>query len=587
MSSLLQQIKSLDINKQNTLTPGDNISIVDNVISSTASGSGTTNPVVSFKARGVSSATSGIAPYNTIIFNYGSGYDATTFKFTVPYEGVYLFYYTYGTAVDGDTVIMNLKRTRNSVTTVEKNTFLDNVIADTDHTETFTMFCEVGDEVFVESQSTRFILSFNKSWFGGFLTGDTSSGITQAQLDVKQDTLTAGDNITITGDVISSTGGITQAQLDTKQDTLTAGDNITITGDVISSTGGITQAQLDTKQDVLTAGDNITITGNVISSSGGITQAQLDAKQDLIISTTDISLNSLTSRTGTFTDTVNITNTPLLITDEAVNITSQLITKGETFDTIILRRISGDTTMNIREIQLWINDINVLPTNTNPSQNQDNLSLGDKVEFFIQNANGSFSTRNALQSYIASNSVNNIIGDNLDTHSESSDNASLYIPLTSTFNIADNQSFVLYNRTFSSFGNRSIGLQFQIYNRVDDPTFSNPLVITNTITEGQAVYRFDFPAISTYTGFDSIDSTDFITSTALISTDLTFGTGQEPEIAVALKIVDGRLETNQEISTKNVIVADTTPTLDNELTSKAYVDALIANLQAQIDAMTP
>ena len=556
MSSLLQQIKSLDINKQNTLTPGDNISIVDNVISSTASGSGTTNPVVSFKARGVSSATSGIAPYNTIIFNYGSGYDATTFKFTVPYEGVYLFYYTYGTAVDGDTVIMNLKRTRNSVTTVEKNTFLDNVIADTDHTETFTMFCEVGDEVFVESQSTRFKLSFNKSWFGGFLTGDTSSGITQAQLDVKQDVLTAGDNITITGNVISSSGGITQAQLDVKQDTLSAGDNITITGDVISSTGGITQAQLD-------------------------------AKQDLIISTTDISLNSLTSRTGTFTDTVNITNTPLLITDEAVNITSQLITKGETFDTIILRRISGDTTMNIREIQLWINDINVLPTNTNPSQNQDNLSLGDKVEFFIQNANGSFSTRNALQSYIASNSVNNIIGDNLDTHSESSDNASLYIPLTSTFNIADIQSFVLYNRTFSSFGNRSIGLQFQIYNRVDDPTFSNPLVITNTITEGQAVYRFDFPAISTYTGFDSIDSTDFITSTALISTDLTFGTGQEPEIAVALKIVDGRLETNQEISTKNVIVADTTPTLDNELTSKAYVDALIANLQAQIDAMTP
>ena len=165
MSSLLQQIKSLDINKQNTLTPGDNISIVDNVISSTASGSGTTNPVVSFKARGVSSATSGIAPYNTIIFNYGSGYDATTFKFTVPYEGVYLFYYTYGTAVDGDTVIMNLKRTRNSVTTVEKNTFLDNVIADTDHTETFTMFCEVGDEVFVESQSTRFKLSFNKTFF--------------------------------------------------------------------------------------------------------------------------------------------------------------------------------------------------------------------------------------------------------------------------------------------------------------------------------------------------------------------------------------------------------------------------------------
>ena len=31
----------------------------------------------------------------------------------------------------------------------------------------------------------------------------------------------------------------------------------------------ISQAQLDTKQDVLIAGDNITITDNIISSTGG------------------------------------------------------------------------------------------------------------------------------------------------------------------------------------------------------------------------------------------------------------------------------------------------------------------------------
>ena len=359
-------------------------------------------------------------------------------------------------------------------------------------------------------------------------------------------------------------------------------NDLNVRVDTVSTSGGdgttdttALQAQIDTntadisgiqinKQDTLTAGDNITIVDNVISSSGGGTATIQD--------------------NATFTS-VNITNTPIETTDQAVNITSQLIVKGETFDTIILRRISGDNTINLREIQLWINDINVLPTNTNSSQNQDNLSLGDKVEFFIQNTNGSYSTRNGLQSYFASNSVNNIIGDNLDTHSESSDNASLYIPLTSTFNIADIQTLILYNRTFSSFGNRSIGLQFQIYNRVDDPTFSNPLVITNTITQGQAVYRFDFPAISTYSNFVSSDSTQFITSTALISTDITFGDGQGT-VAIGLKIVDGRLETNQEISTKNVVVTDTTPTIDNELTSKLYVDTLIANLQAQINAMT-
>ena len=71
----------------------------------------------------------------------------------------------------------------------------------------------------------------------------------------------------------------------------------------------------------------------------------------------------------------------------------------------------------------------------------------------------------------------------------------------------------------------------------------------------------------------------------MISTDITFEEGSGPEYGVAIKIVDGRIETNQEISSKNVVVADTTPTLDNELTSKSYVDALIANLQAQIDAM--
>ena len=255
-----------------------------------------------------------------------------------------------------------------------------------------------------------------------------------------------------------------------------------------------------------------------------------------------------------------------------------------TFDTILLRRISGDTTINVRETQLWINDINVFINNTQPSQNQGGLPLGNKVEFVSQ-TNGTFTTNQALQTYFASNAVNDIIGDNFDTHSVGGDNASLYIPLTSTFNLADIQTFVIYNRTFTYTGNRTIGLQLQVHNRQDDPSLDNPLAISNTISESQPVYRFDFPAISTYSGFVSSDSTQFITSTALISTDITFSEESAPEIAVALKIVDGRLETNQEISTKNVVVIDTTPIQNNELTSKLYVDTLIAHLQAQIDSM--
>ena len=136
---------------------------------------------------------------------------------------------------------------------------------------------------------------------------------TKADLDGKQDKLTAGTNITIENNVISAAGGgsdevwigseeptgdqtvwidptgsetaglVTQAELANKQDKLTAGTNITIdSNNVISATqptktseltndsGFITNEYHDaTKQDKLTAGTNITIdSNNVISATG-------------------------------------------------------------------------------------------------------------------------------------------------------------------------------------------------------------------------------------------------------------------------------------------------------------------------------
>ena len=136
---------------------------------------------------------------------------------------------------------------------------------------------------------------------------------TKADLDGKQDKLTAGTNITIENNVISAAGGgsdevwigseeptgdktvwidptgsetaglVTQAELANKQDKLTAGTNITIdSNNVISATqptktseltndsGFITNEYHDaTKQNVLVAGDNITIAndGKTISAS--------------------------------------------------------------------------------------------------------------------------------------------------------------------------------------------------------------------------------------------------------------------------------------------------------------------------------
>ena len=115
----------------------------------------------------------------------------------------------------------------------------------------------------------------------------------------------AGNNITIDGNTISSSGGgdgINQADLDTKQDVINDGDLS------FAKTSGLQAAinsqaklasiiyvdtQLNKKQNTLIAGTNITISGNNISSTGStITQAQLDTKQNTLTSSTNI----LTSR---------------------------------------------------------------------------------------------------------------------------------------------------------------------------------------------------------------------------------------------------------------------------------------------------
>jgi hypothetical protein len=102
---------------------------------------------------------------------------------------------------------------------------------------------------------------------------------------------------------ISEVSGL-QNELDTKQNTLSAGHNISIVNNVISSSGGTTdttalQTQIDTntndisniqtnKQNTLIAGDNITIVGDTISASGGGSGTTID-------STTDLNCNTITT----------------------------------------------------------------------------------------------------------------------------------------------------------------------------------------------------------------------------------------------------------------------------------------------------
>lgn len=124
----------------------------------------------------------------------------------------------------------------------------------------------------------------------------TAAAVYAALQEIEVPTYSAGSNITITDNVISSnqindlaantttTYSSTKIQelLGEKQDELTAGDNITITGGVVSSnqiydnssstTKTYSSAKIESivegKQDTLSAGSNITITGsNEISSN--------------------------------------------------------------------------------------------------------------------------------------------------------------------------------------------------------------------------------------------------------------------------------------------------------------------------------
>lgn len=91
---------------------------------------------------------------------------------------------------------------------------------------------------------------------------------TKADLDSKQDKLTAGTNITIENNVISAAGGgADEVWIGSEEPT---GDQTVWIDPTGSETAGlVTQAELANKQDKLTAGTNITIdSNNVISATG-------------------------------------------------------------------------------------------------------------------------------------------------------------------------------------------------------------------------------------------------------------------------------------------------------------------------------
>lgn len=98
-----------------------------------------------------------------------------------------------------------------------------------------------------------------RSWIYIGEVGDYyTKGQVDDLLDTKQNTLTAGTNITISGDTISATGT-----------TYTAGAGLNLTNNEFSADTTVlaTQSDLSSKQNILTAGSNITIQNDTISAT--------------------------------------------------------------------------------------------------------------------------------------------------------------------------------------------------------------------------------------------------------------------------------------------------------------------------------
>jgi hypothetical protein len=204
------------------------------------------------------------------------------------------------------------------------------------------------------------------------------------------------------------------------------------------------------------------------------------------------------------------------------------------FDTIVIRRptgYSGDGSyyINLRELQMWIDNSNVLLNNTGSGNNTENRPYDDisnQTTFMFWDTKYSDTHYSSASGNQASNTHDNIISTSSfhnvgDVHSNLSSNSSiltLYVPLNTQYNINSIQSFVYYNRPDSS---RTQGLAIELYNRYNDPSLNVILASTKIISETANVYRFDFPSIYTYTkGFAKGDSTYQIASSSHALTEV-------------------------------------------------------------------
>lgn len=295
------QTDTLLTSKQNTLVAGSNISITGDVISAAdttySAGSGLdltgttfsvdTTTIQSKLTAGTNISISGdtISATDTT-YTAGTGLDLTGTEFSID-----------------DTLVAlktDLPTVNDATLTVQKNgtsvgTFTANSSTDT------------AINITVPTNNSELING----------AGYQTASDVQTAISGKQNTLTAGTNITINNDTISAT--------DT---TYTAGNGLNLTGTVFS-------ADTDVLQTKLTAGDNISISNGVISSTGPTYSAGtgLDLTSSVFsIDDTIVALKSdiPTVSTATLTIQKNGTDVATFVTNDPNPVTANITVPTDT-----------------------------------------------------------------------------------------------------------------------------------------------------------------------------------------------------------------------------------------------------------------
>ena len=279
---------------------------------------------------------------------------------------------------------------------------------------------------------------------------------------------------------------------------------------------------IDTYTIGFSTGDSITQVP-AIGSSDTISDVAIVNVFDPVV---DVS-GGLTCDTITTTGNVDISGS---LNVETSLTTNQLIVNDDLyFDTIVIRRPTNIGTgkfTGIREVELFVNDVNVLPNLVSQSTfNVDGTPLQDisNIPFCIDWSDKTLDPN--LTFYYASKVVDEIIDSDsghlysaywgiIDGVGVENTDVGLYIPMSDKINIKDIQSAIIYNR--ANGNDNFIGCAIELYNRSNDPNLETPLSSTNVITTAEDVYRFDYPAIDTYTGvFSDTNSISQIASGVL------------------------------------------------------------------------